>query len=402
MILTERHNITGSPEIIRLCRVSKELYNQCNFLMRKTFFLGQRTPSFGELHRAVRHLDCFEQLHNTKTATQTVRQAIIDWTNFFKSLIAYGKNKKLYLKCPKPPNYKKKLAKVIYFNDTIRKGPLKINKLVPTNDIFQINSKHCHDFRQVIITPKSFGFIIEVTYKLEEKEKAEKPRKGICCVDTGVNNLMAITSDKHTPILVNGRILKNINQHYNKNQTKRNLRKRYWRLENYFHHASKLIIDNCTRYGIGTIIIGRNTGWKFRCKFSKKSQQNFQSIPFHLLFEKIKYKAELVGIDVTFTEEAYTSQASFLDRDSIPAFEHGVKPPIFSGKRDRGLYKLANRTLNADVNGSANIGRKVIQNEEILLRLDRSLVARPVRINPLKSFSRNNGEKPVDTSNLQI
>jgi hypothetical protein len=43
------------------------------------------------------------------------------------------------------------------------------------------------------------------------------------------------------------------------------------------------------------------------------------------------------------------------------------------------------KLLNADVNGSANIGRKVIQDEVILFRLDRSLAARPVVINPLKA-----------------
>ena len=28
---------------------------------------------------------------------------------------------------------------------------------------------------------------------------------------------------------------------------KRNVRKRYWRLENYFHHVSKMIVENCVK-----------------------------------------------------------------------------------------------------------------------------------------------------------
>jgi len=36
---------------------------------------------------------------------------------------------------------------------------------------------------------------------------------------------------------------------------------------------------------------------------------------------------------------------------------------------------------------SANIGRKVIRNEDVILRLDKSLAARPVRVNPLRFFS---------------
>jgi putative transposase len=118
----------------------------------------------------------------------------------------------------------------------------------------------------------------------------------------------------------------------------------------------------------------------------KKTNQNFQYIPFWRLLEKVKYKAALAGLEVVFTEEAYTSQASFLDRDPLPKYERGVSHE-FSGRRvKRGLYRSADgRVVNADVNGSCNIGRKVIQNSEFLGRLDKSLAARPVRINPLKT-----------------
>ena len=36
--------------------------------------------------------------------------------------------------------------------------------------------------------------------------------------------------------------------------------------------------------------------------------------------ELLTYKAELVGIQVVLTEESYTSQASFLDRDPLPSY----------------------------------------------------------------------------------
>jgi hypothetical protein len=55
----------------------------------------------------------------------------------------------------------------------------------------------------------------------------------------------------------------------------------------------------------------------------------------------------------------------------------------FSGKRKyRGLYVSNGFAVNADVNGSLNIGRKVIP--EFAGIGDRSLAARPVVINPLK------------------
>jgi putative transposase len=63
------------------------------------------------------------------------------------------------------------------------------------------------------------------------------------------------------------------------------------------------------------------------------------------------------------TEESYTSKASFLDHDELPVYgENDPKKP-FSGKRiKRGLYRSKNGTLiNADVNGAANIMRKVFE-----------------------------------------
>src|SRR5690606_39201713 len=65
------------------------------------------------------------------------------------------------------------------------------------------------------------------------------------------------------------------------------------------------------------------------------------------------------GIKVELTEEAYTSIASFLDGDPLPTF--GDKGEWnFSGKRiHRGLYQSMKGFIHADVNGAANIMRKV-------------------------------------------
>jgi putative transposase len=63
------------------------------------------------------------------------------------------------------------------------------------------------------------------------------------------------------------------------------------------------------------------------------------------------------------TEESYTSKASFLDEDDISTYQSGNnKPHIFSGKLiSRGMYRSNSHILiNADVNGAANILRKVI------------------------------------------
>jgi putative transposase len=97
----------------------------------------------------------------------------------------------------------------------------------------------------------------------------------------------------------------------------------------------------------------------------------------------LSYKAELAGIKVILTEEAYTSKASALDNDPIP--KYGEKPPKFSGKRiKRGLYKTNSGDLiNADINGSLNIGRKVIPN---YVEGIEGLPFTPWVLNPLKTL----------------
>lgn len=387
MILVERHQIQGTPEIVKLCKTSKELYNKCNYYMRKQWFSNLQNndwtiplPDINILAQLVHNEPSFKNLHNTKTAKQTVRKVLSDWSNFRKALAAYKKDPSKFANKPRPPHYKERLAQVIFYNETIKKKPLKRGIITPTNGCFSIKSSR--QFKQVVITPKRFGFVVDVQYEKELPHKVKG--KGVCCIDIGLNTLAAITSDQFSPILVNGRIVKSINQWYNKHPSKANGKKRHWRLENYFHNTSKLIVELCVKTGCGTIIIGKNDGWKQRMNMRKDVKQQFQYVPFFNLIQKIAYKASIVGIKVVFTEEAYTSKASFLDRDPLPVY--GEAEPVFSGKRvKRGLYRAADgRLLNADVNGSANIGRKVIGDEDIILRLDRSLAARPLAINPLR------------------
>lgn len=407
-VLVERHYIRGTAEIIRLCENSCLLWNRCNVILRAAFLGGRKFPSMNQLVKRVEKEDYYKNLHNTKTAKQTIRLCLEDWSNFFKSLAAYKKDKSKYKKRPHPPGYKKFLAQVIFYNETIiggRSGK-QLDYLEPTNHCLGIPTK-VKEFKQLKITPKKWGFVAEVSYDPDVQPKTEEERKegekkklqlpakgGYCCIDLGLDNLCAITSDQHVPLLINGRPLKSINQWFNKNRCPKRNRKRYWLIENYFHHVSKFLIDVCLYFGNHTIVIGKNDGWKQKSKLGKRNNQNFQYISFGKLIEKIQYKAKLAKIHVIVTEESYTSKASFIDRDPIPAYDPDVVSPKMSGKRiKRGLYRTKNGLLvNADINGSANIGRKVILDKRVLLRLDRSLAVRPVRINPLLSSERGFGE----------
>ena len=70
----------------------------------------------------------------------------------------------------------------------------------------------------------------------------------------------------------------------------------------------------------------------------------------------LEYKCKLKGINLILTEEGYTSKCSFVDNEMLSKHE------IYLGKRvKRGLFKSnSGKTINADVNGSFNIMRKVV------------------------------------------
>jgi len=125
--------------------------------------------------------------------------------------------------------------------------------------------------------------------------------------------------------------------------------------------AAKLIIDHCLKHGIGTLVVGWNEGFKSKANMGKLNNQKFVQMPLGKLKDRLKQLCELHGIRFEETEEAYTSKASYLDGDSLPKF--GEKPEEWksSGKRiRRGLYKSSNSSIvNADLNGAANILRKV-------------------------------------------
>lgn len=67
-------------------------------------------------------------------------------------------------------------------------------------------------------------------------------------------------------------------------------------------------------------------------------------------------QSELAGIRVITTEESYTSKCSFIDNETLQPHTS------YMGKRiKRGLFKTnKGKLINADLNGSLNIMKKVI------------------------------------------
>ena len=135
--------------------------------------------------------------------------------------------------------------------------------------------------------------------------------------------------------------------------------KRSRKIKHYFHHVSKFVVSYCVENNIGTIVIGKNDGWKESSNMGRINNQNFVSIPYNMLIDQIEYKSSLVGISVVRTEESYTSKCSFLDLEKVEKHEK-----YLGYRKSRGMFKSKKYgEINADVNGSFNIIRKVFPRE---------------------------------------
>lgn len=96
-------------------------------------------------------------------------------------------------------------------------------------------------------------------------------------------------------------------------------------------------------------------GWKQNVSLGKRNNQNFVSIPFEMLISMLRYKSERQGLRFVEINESHTSKCSSFDLE--PVCHHDT----YVGRRvRRGLFKTRDGILiNADINGSYNIMRKV-------------------------------------------
>ncbi len=387
MRLVEQHVIKrGDPRYKRIdaaAFASKNLWNLANYYVRQSFIFEHRYLDNTAVYHLVKSSEAYHALP-AKVSNQVLIQLHTAWLNFFKSMQRWREHPEQFKGRPNIPGYQPKATGrnlLVYEKGAIWKWELDqgvialsgLGALVQT-----AQSRQTVD--QVRLVPKADHYVVEVVYQCWVTSAALDPDLFVA-VDLGVNVLAALTSNKpdFVPRLVNGRPLKAINQLYNKQRafqqrrlakaqrfTSRRLdritTKRNRRIMHELHAASRRIIDLLVEEGIGTLIIGKNPLWKQEVEMGKKRNQEFVQIPHARLIEQLTYKAELVGIRVLLTEESYTSQASFLDRDLLPVYDPArSEAPRFSGRRDgRWYYASGKRIIHADVNGSYNIGRKVV------------------------------------------
>ena len=387
MQLTERHIIKSTQhrfaEIDELAFKSKNLYNAANYVIRQSFVYGWGYINYNEMSRLMKSHEAYKALP-AKVSQQILMILDKNWKSFFEAVKAYKTDSSKFTGRPKRQLYKDKVKGrniLVYTIQAISSKQLKkgIIKLSATEILIKtkVNPDHICKVRLV---PKCDSYVIEVIY--DKSESTVSDDKFVASIDLGLDNLVALTSNQpgFTPLLINGRPLKSINQLYNKRKAElqsqlkgsskssprlqRLTRCCNQKIDNYLHHTSRLIVDILIAKQIGTLVIGKNAQWKTEIDLGKPTNQNFVSIPHARLIEMLEYKARLVGIKVIMQEESYTSRANFFGLDPIPVYGKTDKDAVFTGQRiKRGLYQTSvGRLINSDINGSYNILRKAIPN----------------------------------------
>ena len=332
-----------------------------------------------------------------------ISETIEMFDSYFALLKMYKENPNSLSGKPKMPGYIKTMTTVtvsnqdaVWYTDGLKMpkinkrldignlelGKIKEVKIVPYYDTFKfcITSegsdkpkpvkKNKNNIKKVKTKKKHVS-------KIKSLKKKKLNPKRILGVDFGIDNFLTISNNCGlNPLIINGKGIKSYNQYYNKLKAyyqsmlpigiyiSKRLQKlnknRYLYLKDKYEQISSYLVCYAYENKIGTIVLGKNDNWKQNINIGKANNQNFTFIGHAKLMEKIKYKAQLLGIEVVVVEESYTSKASFSDKDKLPTYGEDDSNIKFSGMRvKRGLYKSKKGILiNADVNGASNIIRK--------------------------------------------
>ena len=374
-----------------LCQQSGKLYNSGVYFARQTFLKTGKllTGKFDLIYEPSVSKTMVAQSMPSIPAQQTLL-SVTEAFKSFKELRSLFIKGQLHFK-PKVPGYLtgSKLFKVAYPHSggqkpTLVNGQLRFSLGLTVKRWFGISEfflpmpsnldiAHVKEFT---ILPKNGAFYLEMSYEVE-KQQHDLDINQALSIDLGTaDNLAACVDTLGNSLLIDARAMKSMNQLWNKkvstrkegkpeacwdNWLDRVTRKRNHQMRDGINKAAKLIIDHCLKYGIGTLVIGWNDGFKSNANMGRINNQKFVQMPLGKLKTRLMQLCDLHGIRFQETEEAYTSKASFLDGDSLPVY--GQKPDGWkaSGKRvKRGLYESGDGSIvNADLNGAANIFRKV-------------------------------------------
>ena len=409
MRLVYSFKIRYTDELREQMILSNNLYNQANYMVKEHYKSTGKYLSYPDVELKCKtqeeQFNNYRKIHKAQCAQQILKMLDQNWKSFFKSIKDFKRNSTKYKGCPKSPRYKEKCAynSLIFTNQScqIRKGKIFLWKGCKPIKLPQ-REYDLSQFQQVRLIPKKRYIKVEIIYNKECVNSDLDINKALG-IDLGLDNLVTCVSEDKT-FIVSGKILKSINQFYNKTKARLKSQKedkgkrrkrlntdKLYKLEekrsdfikDFLHKTSRGLVNFCLSNRISKIVVGHNKQWKDSIAIGKQNNQNFVNIPHSQLISYLKYKCELVGIMLVECEESYTSKCDAL------AFEAVNKHEVYLGKRiKRGLFQSSvGKLINADVNGALNILRKVISDSFVRKIIDSGSLFLPVKIRTIPELS---------------
>lgn len=382
----------NASELTNLCKVSKNLYNQALYAVRNAL-QEDKFLFYNDLDKLMKQTqnlegECNYRLLKAQVSQQTLKIVDKSVKSYYKSIKDWSKHKDKYNGKPCLPSYKGKnsLFFLTYTNQccVIKQGMLFLSKELSIRiPQYEKYAERLKMFQQARILPKLDGtFEVELVY-LQEVKGNTLNKERCASIDLGVSNFATMVTDFGRPLIYSGKQIKSKNRYFNKelarlkscaekcNKKKVTKRmqslfvKREHQLQDALHKMSRHIVATLVKNNVGTLVCGKNEGWKDSIHIGKQNNQTFVQIPYDTFVSYLRYKCEMQGISFVTTEESYTSKCDALASEEI------CKHETYLGKRvKRGLFQSSvGKTLNADVNGALNIMRKVVGDSEIISRI---------------------------------
>lgn len=385
------NNYEHNDELLQMCRIAKDLYNQALHLFLTSLNSDERKwlnyydfvkqlPQMQNLEGAINY-----KLLKAQVSQQTLK--VLDKTlkGYLKSIKDWKGHKEKYKGMPRPPRYlpRNGYFQLCYPNQScsVKDGRVYLSKNLSIKiPQWKKYGDKLKGFQQVRILPKGEYTVFEIIYNDDTVVNENLNYSRYSSIDLGVNNLVTLVNDFTKPLLYNGKQVKSLNRYFNKeiarykslaetNNGKKSIRrirqlheKRTNTIDDLMHKVSRHIVRFLNENGIGNLVCGRNKGWKDSINLGKVNNQTFIQIPYERLISQLRYKCESLGIKFIEVEEGYTSKCDALANEEV------CKHEFYSGKRvKRGLFQSGvGRLINADVNGALNILRKVVNDSSLI------------------------------------
>ncbi len=394
---------------------SNNLFNVGTYESRQRYFKDQGAVKYPELYKITRFNENYGLLYS-QVAQQSLKSVAESFSSF-RALERLAKKGQLNQK-PRLPKYRTKGAmyQVSYPGQALKIVGNQVRLPLGTKGKEHFGTdalwvplperiKDCQ-IKEIRLIPRNGEVWVEYVHEslTEQAPSCSLEVTGVLGIDHGINNWLTCVSSNGKPLIIDGHKLKSWNQWFNKEKARiqsehsrhklsqgfssKRLQQlseiRARRMRDAVNKAVRTIVDYCENHQINVIVFGWNKGQKQEVNMGSKTNQNFVQIPTAKVKDRLQQECDLRGWRFVEQDEAYTSKASFLDGDLLPV-KVGEKPDNWqpSGNRiKRGLYRSAQGlTLNADVNGAANIIRKSkVAIDSMIERVGSGLLTNPLNI----------------------